>query len=115
VTAATTMGARRDALAKDGFRQVNRARARARLDLVGRVRLLRGSVHAPATSRRCQRSASGLTKKHDQRSRGSTRLTAGEQGAFGGLQPRSWNLAVEHEELVAKYQDLETLGRHRCA
>jgi hypothetical protein len=57
----------------------------------------------------------GLDEKHDQRSRGSTRLTAGEQSAFGGLQPRSWNLAVEHGELVAKYQDLEILGRHRCA
>jgi hypothetical protein len=34
----------------------------------------------------------------------------GEQGAVGGLELGSWDLAVEHGELVAQHEDLQVLG-----
>jgi hypothetical protein len=34
----------------------------------------------------------------------------GEQRAVGGLEPRAWNVAAEHDELVAKNKDLKVLG-----
>lgn len=34
----------------------------------------------------------------------------GEQGAVGGLQPWSWNLAAQDGELMAQDQDLQVLG-----
>jgi hypothetical protein len=44
-----------------------------------------GLVQAPATSRRCQRSrVSGLTKQHDQRERGNTRLMAASNARSAG-------------------------------
>jgi len=52
---------------------------------------------------------SGLTKKHDQLSRGRTRLTAASR-AVSGLQPRAWNLAAQHAELVAQHEDLQVLA-----
>jgi Transglycosylase len=51
----------------------------------------------------------GVTRKQDQRARGSTRLR-GQQGAVGGLQSGSWNLAAQHSQLVAQDQDLQVLG-----
>ncbi len=70
-----------------------------------------GSVHAPATSRRCQRSrVSGLTRKHDQRALGSTRLTAASRARPGRFQPGTWGLATEHGELVAQDQEFQVLG-----
>ena len=53
---------------------------------------------------------SGLTKKHDQRARGKDAADRGEQGAVSGLQPRAWNLAAQHAELVAQDEDLQVLG-----
>jgi hypothetical protein len=68
-------------------------------------------VQEPATKRRCQRnSVSGLTKKHGQRPRGSTRLIAGEQRPVGGFQPGAEDLAAEDRELVAQHEDLQVLG-----
>src|SRR6266536_2301585 len=70
-----------------------------------------GSVHAPATSRRCQRSrVSGVTRKHDQRALGSTRLTAASRARPGRFQPGTWGLATEHGELVAENKEFQVLG-----
>ena len=70
-----------------------------------------GSVHAPATSRRCQRSrVSGLTRKHDQRALGSTRLTAASRARPGRFQPGTRSLAAEHGELVAENKEFQVLG-----
>jgi hypothetical protein len=33
-----------------------------------------------------------------------------EQGAVGGLEPGSWHLAAQHEQLVAQHEDLQVLG-----
>jgi hypothetical protein len=41
---------------------------------------------------------------------GQDRTDRGEQRAVGGLEPRAWNLAAEHGELVAEDKDLEVLG-----
>jgi hypothetical protein len=59
--------------------------------------------------RRCQRSSvSGLTKKHDQRVRGRTRLIA----ASRARQAPAWVAAsaTQDDELVAQDEDLEILG-----
>ena len=34
----------------------------------------------------------------------------GEQGAVSRLQPRAWNLAAQHAELVAQDEDLQVLA-----
>ena len=61
--------------------------------------------------RRCQRSSvSGLTKKHDQRVRGRTRLIAASRAPVGRLQPGSRRLAAQDDELVAQDEDLEIFG-----
>ena len=53
---------------------------------------------------------SGLTKKHDQLTRGEDAADRGEQGAVIRLQPRAWNLAAQHAELVAQDEDLQVLA-----
>jgi hypothetical protein len=45
---------------------------------------------------------SGVTKKHDQRSAWQDAADCGEQGAVGGFQPGSWELASEDGELLAQ-------------
>jgi hypothetical protein len=51
-----------------------------------------------------------LTKKQDQRARGSAAY-CGEQGAVGGLELGSWDAASQQAELVAQHQDLQVLDR----
>ena len=71
----------------------------------------RGKIHDPAIRWRCQRSSvSGLTKKQDQRDRGSTRLIAASRARSVGSKPGPWNLATQDGELVAQHQDLQVLG-----
>jgi hypothetical protein len=52
----------------------------------------------------------GVTKQHDQRSRGRRRLTAASRARSGGLELGSWELASEDGELVAQDQDLQVLA-----
>jgi hypothetical protein len=41
---------------------------------------------------------------------GQRAADGGEQGAVGRLEPRPWNLAAEHGELVAEDEELQVLG-----
>ena len=68
-------------------------------------------VHLRATSRRCQRRiVSGVTRKLDQRQRGSAPAQHRQQGTVGSSELGSLHLAAQHGELVAEHGDLDVLG-----
>ena len=52
----------------------------------------------------------GLDEEARPAGSGEDAADRGEQGAVGGLQPRAWNLAAQHAELVAQEEDLQVLA-----
>ena len=52
----------------------------------------------------------GLDEEARPADSGEDAADRGEQGAVSGLQPRAWNLAAQHAELVAQDEDLQVLA-----